>query len=1147
MANTITQVLSFWRDVEIFNIPSAPTTKDQTDRIKIITLKPGETLPWRRQEYQGNAQFGFVHVVHLGVTDMEALSRLLLRAIHKDKELSERELQRMQGMGWMATFVADENGRPKGKTYLPASFALGADMRRRSLPMDGLSTRLAGAVEEFQQRCHKIEGAEAGIANAQDTEVVFEAFTWSDLDRELGVVRSLLGEEAQGASIDWKVVVKVIKVNRQYLEADTATAIEYLNSFYLEDLDRLVAQSKKNKPFGKALSAYLGLPVPDDQRIDILQRQDAMTALTSVTRLSRARWPASPHHPLVLAQQAVVAQIISEVGQKGGTIGVNGPPGTGKTTLLCDVIAEVVTERALRIANLKRPVDLFEEKRQVGGKNFFPLKASVMGASAIVVTSSNNAAVKNITQELPARKKIAGEYKDAEYFEEVIREIFVSQKVTDDEGTPVDSWGLVAAALGNAGNRRSFAKAFFRDDYVLPEERATADKNGNAESFGSGQTSLLPDDVSSSQSIAPAARRGIAIADAEHVNGDLVPLPPTMKQLLEAATNEFARYQAEWQSAKSKLLEVVNEFDEKRAILAKAEKSALTIDDTRRRLSEHRLAVQAIEDDHARIVLEVNAITETVLDLRRLVDARQSALMQLQAANLPNLWDRLLAMLGIESGRRTNARKLLEEPTRLLSQASEQLAETSRLKKSLEAKASNLQERLRAMELEQHALQKKILKLEKEIKAGFALGARHFGDERFWALPNDVRHRASIAVSPQIDHLRSRIFLQSMELHRLTILANAGKFISNFRLVFGMLTGKGNDSLMPEHRKIVWDAFFFAVPVVSTTLASFDRLFAGMGQDSLGWLLIDEAGQATPQSAAGAIWRSQRVVLIGDPLQIEPVFTVPLDIVENLRELNAAAPTWSPKSESVQTLADRITRFGSWIGGDETDESASRIWTGMPLRTHRRCDDLMFSVSNRIAYSGQMVQGKVNKEGVSVPSNFSSVLGESTWFDVSGEQFQHPVVEDEIDILINHLRQLQQHPAFTVADKPGQTPKIGKIYVISPFRKVIGACSARVRQAGISNVEVGTVHTFQGKEADIVFLVLGTAPGPAGAGARSWAVQTPNLLNVAMTRAKCRLYVIGSASDWSGLSFMSELYRALPKKRVGRSMNSLPIQDSLPL
>ncbi|WP_230371727.1 AAA domain-containing protein [Paludibacterium denitrificans] len=90
-----------------------------------------------------------------------------------------------------------------------------------------------------------------------------------------------------------------------------------------------------------------------------------------------------------------------------------------------------------------------------------------------------------------------------------------------------------------------------------------------------------------------------------------------------------------------------------------------------------------------------------------------------------------------------------------------------------------------------------------------------------------------------------------------------------------MLTGGSSDKLSPEHRPLLWDALFFVVPVVSTTLASFDRLFVGMGKNSLGWLLIDEAGQATPQSAAGAIWRSQRAVIVGDPLQIEPVFTVP--------------------------------------------------------------------------------------------------------------------------------------------------------------------------------------------------------------------------------------------------------------------------------
>ncbi|WP_230371608.1 hypothetical protein [Paludibacterium denitrificans] len=70
--------------------------------------------------------------------------------------------------------------------------------------------------------------------------------------------------------------------------------------------------------------------------------------------------------------------MVNSLGKAEGLIGVNGPPGTGKTTLLCDVIAEIVTERARRIAALDRPVALFEDKITVTGKGFFPLKADVV-------------------------------------------------------------------------------------------------------------------------------------------------------------------------------------------------------------------------------------------------------------------------------------------------------------------------------------------------------------------------------------------------------------------------------------------------------------------------------------------------------------------------------------------------------------------------------------------------------------------------------------------------------------------------------------------------------------------------------------------------------------------------------------------------
>lgn len=69
-------------------------------------------------------------------------------------------------------------------------------------------------------------------------------------------------------------------------------------------------------------------------------------------------------------------------------------------------------------------------------------------------------------------------------------------------------------------------------------------------------------------------------------------------------------------------------------------------------------------------------------------------------------------------------------------------------------------------------------------------------------------------------------------------------------------------------------------------------------------------------------------------------------------------------------------------------------------------------------------------------------------------------------------------------------------------------------------------------EAEVVFLVLGTAPAQAGVGARAWAAAKPSQLNVAITRAKHRLYVIGDADQWGNLAYFYELHAALPRRAV---------------
>ena len=62
---------------------------------------------------------------------------------------------------------------------------------------------------------------------------------------------------------------------------------------------------------------------------------------------------------------------------------------------------------------------------------------------------------------------------------------------------------------------------------------------------------------------------------------------------------------------------------------------------------------------------------------------------------------------------------------------------------------------------------------------------------------------------------------------------------------------------------------------------------------------------------------------------------------------------------------------------------------------------------------------------------------------------------------------------------------------------------------------MGTVHTFQGKEAPIVFFVLGA--DSQSSGAARWAVSEPNMMNVAATRAKKEFYIIGDKKLYLGL------------------------------
>jgi len=180
----------------------------------------------------------------------------------------------------------------------------------------------------------------------------------------------------------------------------------------------------------------------------------------------------------------------------------------------------------------------------------------------------------------------------------------------------------------------------------------------------------------------------------------------------------------------------------------------------------------------------------------------------------------------------------------------------------------------------------------------------------------------------------------------------------------------------------------------------------------------------------------------------------------------------------------------------------------------------MFSISNAIAYDGQMVHAA----GPDKAGQVATILGASAWFDVNSNATSKWSPE-EGRVVMRLLRQL----ARTGIQNPD-------VYVISPFRVVAHEMRQLLRTEpelfkayGVDerkwlDEHVGTIHTFQGKEAEAVIAVLG-APMNTQIGARRWASSTPNILNVMVSRAKSRLYVVGSHTTWSSVGHFAELAR----------------------
>lgn len=782
-----------------------------------------------------------------------------------------------------------------------------------------------------------------------------------------------------------------------YIERRPANKPEQLPSFFIEDLTLISESNSINQP----LIDYLC--VNEQNRVDIDKDIEAKTDWIDLKHLPLGRWP-SPLIERPYFMQQISVNILTSAESKNKVRSVNGPPGTGKTTLLKDVFADVIVKRAQALTKNRRPF----KRSDLNGKPYYSLPKDLLGFS-IVVASSNNGAVENISRDLPTTDEVVtvndknNDENDQNPYDEKTAELIEKldffrlqstaiankctiQEVLEDEEDMTDSWGLISAPLGNSTNISDFF-------------------------------TIIKDILDNK------------VADTIPHNWD-------------EAVKEFNLNIRLVEERKNVLRMIIQKQNKLNILLKNQASMTEQQENLSNELEVTRMAQKHLEGER--------------FDLQALLDTQKASLFDVFTSQ------------GRDKKQKREAYTNEYEST--INKHRESKNKSIEIEDQLEQLTNRLQE---------------IVTKNDEVSQLINQRTKDFTNVTATFFDNyEEAQLKTPYLDEKLQYLRSNVFVAAIKVHMAFIKENSYAIACNLKL----LKNRKSINLNTHRDSLVnlWETLHLVCPVVSTTFASLSNMYRGLRAGEIGYLVIDEAGQAIPQAAVGGIWRARQIIAVGDPIQIEPVMTMDQTIYTDIiRHFELDEKYFSPTA-SVQSIADLINPYGT-----EKDKE----WIGIPLWVHRRCKQPMFSIANSIAYNDKMVP-------VHGSFKLDDDLGESRWIDCKGKvpNGKKQVIQEQVQVVFelvkNHMEKLE-------ADQHKE------IFIITPFTEVKSALISKMKyiKGFDANSQIGTVHTFQGKEAHTVFFIPGLDDSKTGA--IQWLTSKPNILNVAVTRAKDRFIIIG--------------------------------------
>jgi hypothetical protein len=282
-----------------------------------------------------------------------------------------------------------------------------------------------------------------------------------------------------------------------------------------------------------------------------------------------------------------------------------------------------------------------------------------------------------------------------------------------------------------------------------------------------------------------------------------------------------------------------------------------------------------------------------------------------------------------------------------------------------------------------------------------------------------------------------------------------------------------NTTRIYQGRKILNDIITDSPIVFSNILKGINNLPL-TEKNFFDYIIVDEASQCNSIAIVPLLPMTRNLLVVGDPKQLQHIASMTNDSHKKIIKEYSDKDMDNDFTYLSQSLFDYVDSI-----------RLASVNPELFLSYHYRCHDDIIEFSNINYYNSRL----------KLKSNI--INGGMNWVNTQGHTFSNNTNDVEVAAVITRtLHYLQSYP-----------PKA--IGIISQYRNQVSRIKKALKDAGIRDISVGTIHTFQGDEKEVILYSPVYSENARPDSLKFINIDQINIINVAVSRSKQIFEVIG--------------------------------------